>query len=241
MVTHLPSIFTGSFGASEPSGHCVSDCCSRGSSLGPGDRVCVCGELCVCYRLRAVAPGADADARASPGHRAESSGPRGSWYLVQRTCAHSQGGPRAQAASGAPHVSTVVTEHAGRALPGCPALSCAAGRGQATTVHVLQSCRRRGAAGSRPRVDLWVPEGRALARGGQGWLLAKSHFWQMKRGPRPPRRVVQKPWPDGCLWASESPSAAPSPAGPSPPGEGLPGLRRWALSGGEPDIGVSGR
>lgn len=174
MVTHLPSIFMGSFGASEPSGHCVSDCCSRGSSLGPGDRVCVCGELCVCYRLRAVAPGADADARASPGHRAESSGPRGSWYLVQRTCAHSQGGPRAQAAAGAPHVSTVVTEHAGRALPGCPALSCAAGRGQATTVHVLQSCRRRGAAGSRPRVDLWLPEGRALARGGQGWLFAAN-------------------------------------------------------------------
>ena len=192
---------------------------------------------CVSYGLRAVATGTDTDARASPGHRAESSGPRSSWYLVQRTCAHSQGGPQAQAAAGSPHVSTGVTEHAGWALPGCPALSCAAGRGQATTVHMLQSCRRRGAAGSRPRVDLWGLEGRALAVEGRSGFLP-----QMKRGPRPPPiRSVQKPWPDGCLWASESPSAAPSPAGPSPPGEGLPGLRRSALLGREPDIRVSDR
>lgn len=182
----------------------------RGSSLGPGDRVCVCGELCVCYGLRAVAPGADADARASPGHRAESSGPWGSWYLVRRTCAHSQGGPRAQAAAGSPHVSTVVTEHAGRALPGCPALSCAAGRGQATTVHVLQSCRRRGAAGSRPRVDLWGPEGRALARGGQGWLFAANE----ERTQAPPSGLCRSPGPMAASGPQSPPLQPPARQGP---------------------------
>ena len=174
---------------------------------------------CVSYGLRAVATGTDTDARASPGHRAESSGPRGSWYLVWRTCAHSQGGPQAQAAAGSPHVSTGVTEHAGWALPGCPALSCAAGRGQATTVHMLQSCRRRGAAGSRPRVDLWGLEGRALAVEGRSGFLP-----QMKRGPRPPQLgLCRSPGPMAASGPQSPPLQPPALRGPHHLGRGCLG------------------
>ena len=67
------------------------------------------------------------------------------------------------------------------------------------------------------------PLGRGPGRGGQGWLFTPNK----QRGPRPRIRFAQKPWPDGCLWASGSPSAAPAAR------EGLPGLRQWAVSGGE--------
>ena len=78
-------------------------------------------------------------------------------------------------------------------------------------------------------MNLWGPWAGGLARGGQGWLFTPKE----QRGPRPPIRFAQKPWPDGCLWASGSPSAAPATR------EGLPGLRWWVVSGGEPGYPIT--